>query len=83
MNITLSIDEAVVKKVRRIAIDRDTSLNAMVREYLIAVAQSDAAVRKEQADALMASTERLARDLGPRSWTRDELYEERLAKYGK
>ena len=83
MNITLSIDEAIVKKVRKIAIDRDTTLNAMVREYLTSVADSDAAVRKEQADALMASTERLARDMGPRRWTRDDLYDERLDRYGR
>ena len=82
MNITLSIDETIVKKVRKIAIDRDTTLNAMVREYLVSVAQSDAAARKEQADGLMASTERLARDMGPRGWKRDDLYEERLARYG-
>ena len=83
MNITLSIDEAIVKKVRKIAIDRDTTLNAMVRDYLISVAESDVAVRREQADRLMASTERLARDMGARSWTRDDIYEERLAKYGR
>ena len=80
MNITLSIDEAIVKKVRKIAIDRDTTLNAMVRDYLTSVAESDAVVRKEQADALMASTERLARDMGPRGWTRDDLYDERLGR---
>ena len=83
MNITLSIDEAIVKKVRKIAIDRDTTLNAMVREYLMSVAESDAAVRKEQADALIASTERFARDMGPRGWTRDDLYDERLDRYGR
>lgn len=83
MNITLSIDEAIVKKVRKIAIDRDTTLNAMVREYLTSVAESDAAVRKEQAEGLMASTERLARDMGPRRWTRDDLYDERLSRYGR
>ena len=79
MNVTLSIDEAIVKKVRKIAIVRDTTLNAMVRKYLTSVAESEAAVRREQADALMASTERLARDMGPRGWTRDDLYGE---KYG-
>lgn len=83
MNITLSIDEAIVKKVRKIAIDRDTTLNAMVRDYLISVAESDVAVRKEQADGLMVSTERLAREMGARSRTRDDIYEERFAKHGR
>ncbi len=83
MNITLSIDEQIVKKVRKIAIDRDTTLNAMVREYLTSVAESDLAVRKEQAAQLMSSTERLARDMGPRSWTREDLHAERLSRYGR
>ena len=34
MNITLNIDEEIVKKVRKIAIDKDTTLTAMVRNYL-------------------------------------------------
>ena len=74
MNTTLSIDAAIVKKVSKIAIDRGTTLNAMVREYLISVAESDAAVRREQADRLMASTERLAREMGPHGWARDDIY---------
>ena len=80
MNITLSIDAAIVKKVRKIATDRGTTLNAMVRDYLTSIADSDAVVRKRQADALMESTERLARDMGRRVWTRDDLYDERLGR---
>ena len=42
MDITISIDEEVVKKVRRVARERDTTLTAMVRDYLETVANSDA-----------------------------------------
>ena len=80
MNITLYIDEATVKKVRKIAVDKGATLNAMVHEYLISVAESDTATRKEQADRLMASTERPARDMVPRGWTRDDAYEERIGR---
>src|SRR5258708_36675261 len=34
VNITLSIDEEVVKRVRKIAIERDTTLTGLVRAYL-------------------------------------------------
>ncbi len=74
MNITLSIDEEVVKKVRRIALDKDTTLTAMVRDYLTSVANSDAAAREEHVARLRESFERLSRDMGPREWTRDELH---------
>ena len=83
MNITLSIDEEIVKKVRKIAIDKDTTLTAMVREYLTSVAKSDATTRKAYADKLMETFEKLSRDMGPRTWTREDLYEERLGRYAR
>ena len=49
MNITLSIDEEIVKKVRKIAVDKDTTLTAMVREYLTSVANHDVAQRTDSA----------------------------------
>lgn len=83
MNITLSIDEEIVKKVRKIAIDKDTTLTAMVRDYLTSLAKSDATTRKARADKLMETFERLSRDMGPRTWAREDLYEERLGRYGR
>ena len=75
MNITLSVDEEIVKKVRKIAIDKDTTLTAMVRDYLTRVASSDAATRKADAAKLMETFEKVSRDMGPRTWTREELYD--------
>lgn len=75
MNITLSIDEDVVKKVRKIAVDKDTTLTAMVRDYLTSVAESDAAARREAVAKLKESIDRYSRDMGPRTWTRDDLYD--------
>ena len=80
MNITISIDEDVVKEVRRVARERDTTLTAMVRE---SVANSDAAARKARADRLMETLERSSRDIGRHTRTRDKLYEERLGQYGR
>ena len=52
MNITVSIDKEIVEKVRKIAMDKDTTLSAMVSDYLSSVANSDdaksGAVKKEQ-----------------------------------
>ena len=80
MNITLSIDEEVVKKVRRIAMDKDTTLTALVREYLTSVANSDAVDRKEQVARLEESYKKLSRDMGPRTWTRDDLYDRKVLR---
>ena len=80
MNITLSIDEEIVKKVRRIAMDKDTTLTALVREYLTSVANSDAVDRKEQVARLEESYKKLSRDMGPRTWTRDDLYDRKVLR---
>ena len=71
MNITLKVDEEVVKKVRKIAIDKNTTLTALVRDYLTSVANSDVATREEH---MKDSFRSLSRDMGPREWTREGLY---------
>ena len=107
MKITVSIDDEIAEKVRKIAADKNTTLTAMVREYLTSVANAeiselDAASRQEALDkvrALWASIDKrraaardrttgeeaadklreninqLKRPMGPRNWTRDDLYD--------
>lgn len=40
-NITLSVESEVIKKVRKIAIDRDTTLTALVMDFLRSIAGRD------------------------------------------
>lgn len=75
MNITLNIDEEIVKKVRKIAIDKDTTLTAMVRDYLTWLADSDAVERQERLRLLEDSFARLSRDMGERNWTREDIHD--------
>jgi predicted transcriptional regulator len=42
MKVTLALDDELVKKVRKIAVDPDTSLTGMIRDYLEKVAAEDA-----------------------------------------
>jgi replicative DNA helicase len=83
MNITLSIDEEIVKKVRKIAIDKDTTLTAMVRDYLTSVASGDTATRKADAAKLMQTFEKVSRDMSPRTWTREDLYDRPRRYHGR
>ena len=77
MNITLSLDEKLVKEVRKIAVDRDTTLTGLVREYLEKLANESATAgrRRRELEAL----ERTFRDshfkMGKRTWKREDLYE--------
>ena len=75
MKITLRIDDEIVKKVRKIAIDNNTTLTAMVRDYLTSIASRDAAARKVDAEKLMETFEKVSRDMGPRTWSREDLYD--------
>jgi hypothetical protein len=79
MNITLSLDEKLVKELRKIAVDRDTTLTGMVRDYLEKVAAENAATGKKrrQRDALERTFERLQFKIGKRTWTRADLHARR------
>ena len=83
MKITVNIDEEIVRKVRKIAIGKDTTLTAMVRDYLTAIVASDPAARKANADRLMETFEKVSRDMGPRTWTREDLYDRPRRYYGR
>ena len=87
MNITLDIHDEVVKKVRKIAADKNTTLEALLRDYLLSVAYSnvlehEASARKEAAEKLRENINELKRPMGPRDWTREDLYD-RPRAYGK
>ena len=72
MNVTLSIEDRVVAEARRIAADRGTSLNQLVRDYL-----SDL-TRQQDVEAVVAElreswAKENYRSEGP--WTREEIHE--------
>ncbi len=73
MNITLSVDDEIVKKVRKIAIDKNTTLTAMVRGYLTSVANGDVVNREEQIQKLKSTFHAYSRNMGP--WKREDLYD--------
>ena len=74
-NITLSVDDEIIKKVRKVAIDKNTTLTAMVREYLVEVANRDRHKKSEAINAFEQSIRRLSRDMGIRQWKREDLYD--------
>lgn len=77
MNITLSLDTALVKKLRKIAVERDTTLTGMVRDYLERVAAEEAAGgrRQREREALERSFQQFQFKVGKRTWKRQDLYD--------
>lgn len=74
-NITLSVDEDTIKKVRKIAVDKNTTLTSMVREYLKSMANRDEQEKKVVSNNLRDSFDRMSRNMGPRKWAREMLYD--------
>ena len=73
-NVTLSVDEAVLARVRRYAVERRSSVNALVREYLRMLAEKEDRAQNARKRLRELSRSSRAR-LGPRAWTRDDLHE--------
>lgn len=73
-NITLSVDEDVLAKVRRIAAEQNNTVNGLVREYLVRLAdQNDRA--KQAREELVRLSDASTAEVGEITWTRDNLYD--------
>ena len=74
-NVTIAIDDDVLKRAKKIAIDRDTSFNGLVREYVESLVAREERRRELQIEELDRLFEESSAIVGPVSWTRDNLHE--------
>ena len=73
-NLTLRIDEMLLDKARRIAMEQGTSVNSLIRDYLEQYVQAND--RRELARKnILEMCEKWTVDSGGRKWTREELYD--------
>jgi plasmid stability protein len=74
-NLTLAVDEETLRKARIRAMQRGTSVNALVRDYLSRLAgESQAAEGIAEFQAAVGGAGASSGPAG-RTWTRDELHE--------
>lgn len=73
-NITLSVDEKVLAAARRRAAEQNSTVNALVREYLTNLALQDDRAERARSRLLELSKESRGR-LGKRTWSREDLHE--------
>jgi hypothetical protein len=73
-NLTLTLDRDLLRAARKVALERDISVNQMVRDYLAQTVHDSA--RRE---AAIAGVDEVFREckivLGPIRWKRDDLHE--------
>ncbi|MGO9083493.1 MAG: DUF6364 family protein [Streptosporangiaceae bacterium] len=74
-NVTLTVDEEILRKARIRALELGTSVNALVREYLRQLAGRSTAA--EGIAEFLAATKGAGAGSGPegRTWTRDDVYD--------
>lgn len=78
-NLTLSVEEDVLRRARIRALERGTSVNAVLREFLAAYA----GIAEEQQRAMKTLLEiarRSGAGRGQARWTRAELYDRGTAR---
>jgi len=74
-NVTISIDGELLKRARIRAIEQGTSVNGLIREFLMTLA--GASPLKQAMDEVIDLARRSRGGSGPsgRNWTREDLYD--------
>ena len=77
MNVTLSIDDELVKEVRKIAVEQDTTLTGLIRAHLeeLAAEHAKSGRKRRDREALERSFGQVQFRLGKKAWCREDLYE--------
>ena len=73
-NITLSVDEDILAAVRRLAGERNSTVNALVREYLTNLAAHNDRAKRARARMRQLSAHSQGQ-LGKKTWTRKDLHD--------
>ena len=74
-NLTISIDDELVRRARIRALEQGTSVNALVRDYLAAYAMTDPVQRAVDDVLRLAASTRSGSRGQERTWTREDLQE--------
>ena len=73
-NVTLALDDALLRKARVKAVHEQTSVNAVIREFLAAWVRDDEE-RAAMVDRVRAALDASGYRSGGVTWTRDEVHE--------
>ena len=72
-NLTLAIEDEVLEAARRLALERGTTVNQLVRDHLAhLVTREDR--RRAAAERLKRAMQEELTEVGPRIWTREDLH---------
>jgi hypothetical protein len=74
-NLTITIDDDLLKRARLRALERNTSVNALLREYLEAFAGVETSMTARKRFGALARAATSGSGSKGRTWSRNELHE--------
>lgn len=75
--ITLNVNDEVMKQANKIAVYKKTTLNALLKEYLIGLAARAEQETESAAHGLAQTFVNSSTDMGDRKWNREKRHERR------
>ncbi len=73
-NLTLSIDQQILLEARKYALEKRTTVNRLVRDYLAGLSGQQEG-RRIARQRLLAAMDRGIARIGPITWKREDLHE--------
>ena len=80
MNLTITIDDELLRRARIRALSQGTSVNAILREFLESYAGSEIERKARTRLAELARESRSASGPDGRDWKREDLYDDRVPR---
>ncbi len=74
-NLTFTVDEQLLLRARKLALDRSTTVTQLLRDYLQQLVSTDAGVAQQRADEFRRVARKLARPAGGEKFNRENVYD--------
>ncbi|MBN2092985.1 hypothetical protein JW964_25405 [candidate division KSB1 bacterium] len=75
MNLTLFIDDDLLKKARKVALKKNTTVSALIQNFLMELIAKEKHQKEQTAAELESLFDSSIAQAGTKNWSRDELYE--------
>lgn len=73
--LTLDVDDEILAQAEAVAETENTTVTTLLRNYVESLAARSSDRMQQAGKGLQATFDKLGRDMGPRQWTRESLYE--------
>ncbi len=74
-NVTMAIDQQLLDKARKVALQKKSSVNALVRGYLQELTRKEDQEIEKKIKAFRAAVKKYSVNVGPITWKREDLYD--------